>query len=81
MDQKFLNFYHVCTIFGQLWWLFIFSEQSLHAEPSEKVQYLTLDLLKIFFLLTIQKKTIIDQLIIIIIDHILANSFDSKIEP
>ena len=80
MDQKFLNFY-VCTIFGQLWWLFIFSKQSLHAEPSEKVQYLTLDLLKIFFLLTIQKKTIIDQLIIIIIDHILANSFDSKIEP
>ena len=36
-------------------------DRSLHVGPSEKIQYLTLDLLKSFFLWTIQKKTTMNE--------------------
>ena len=44
-----------------LWRLFILSKLSLHTGPSENVRYLTLDLLKSFFLQTIQKRTTIKE--------------------
>ena len=62
-DQKFYSFYRVhATIFGQFMATFYFfltktGNRSLHVKPSEKVRYLTLDLLNSFFLWTIQKKT------------------------
>ena len=54
----FFNF----TIFGQFMAAFHFfklnrENRSLHVRSSEKVRYLTLDLLKSFFLWTIRKKT------------------------
>ena len=59
-DQKSYNFYRV--IFGQFMVAFHFfklhrGNRSLHVGSSEKVRYLTLDLLESFFLWTIRRKT------------------------
>ena len=49
---------------NNLWGLLIFANyigKSLHVGPSEKVQYLTVDLLKRFFSWTIGKKTTMNE--------------------
>ena len=63
-DQKFHNFYRVCYNFCTIYGGFSFFQlhrgnRSLHVGLSEKVEYLTLNLLKCFLLWTIRKQTTI----------------------
>ena len=64
-DQKFNNFYRVSynfwTISGDFSFFLTTYKYWLEVGPSEKVRYLTLDLLKIFSLWTIRKKTTMNE--------------------
>ena len=65
-NQKFHDFYRISTIFGQFTAVFHFfllrrGSRSLYVEPSEKIRYLTLDLVKSFLLWTIRKKATMNQ--------------------
>ena len=67
-NQKFHDFYRISTIFGQFTAVFHFfllrrGSRSLYVEPSEKIRYLTLDLVKSFLLWTIRKKATMNQIL------------------
>ena len=66
-DQKFHDFYHACCNFWiicggfSFFFLLHMGNRSFHVGPSEKVWYLTLDLLKCFLLWTIRKENTMNE--------------------